>query len=352
MAREVTTRLLAEDEYPHWSTLVANSPDGSIYSLPDYLDTLCAATGGRYRILVAERDAHIVGGIALYERSSRLGRYVSPRLLLYYNGFVLLPHDTTYPSHRAARQLQTLAALEQALSGLGHAQLRIKSRSTLADMRVFQSQGWSAEPGYSYVVDISDLALAWARMDKNLRRLVARCKEQGLTVTADDDFDAFHRLHVQTHDRKRAPVYLPRDAFRVFIDQLRAKQLCRLYHARLPDGRVVASQLVLLGPHPVSHSVCAASDAEFLTLGASAFLRWQVFEDLARAGYQANDLTDAALNPVTHFKSQLGGDLALSLMVARPASVSWRIGELAASLPMRMKRRMLRIVRPATREPA
>ena len=182
--------------------------------------------------------------------------------------------------------------------------------------------------------------------------MVARCKEQGLTVTADDDFDAFHRLHVQTHDRKRAPVYLPRDAFRVFIDQLRAKQLCRLYHARLPDGRVVASQLVLLGPHPVSHSVCAASDAEFLTLGASAFLRWQVFEDLARAGYQANDLTDAALNPVTHFKSQLGGDLALSLMVARPASVSWRIGELAASLPMRMKRRMLRIVRPATREPA
>jgi hypothetical protein len=32
--------------------------------------------------------------------------------------------------------------------------------------------------------------------------------------------------------------------------------------------------------------------------------------------------------------------------------VSWRLGELAASLPMRMKRRVLRIVRPAVGEPA
>jgi Acetyltransferase (GNAT) domain len=344
---EVTTRFLSEDEYPRWAGLVAASPDGSPYSLPAYLDALCAATGARFRILVAERDAKIVGGIALYERRSRLGSYLSPRLLMYYNGLVLVPHEAKYPSSVSSWQLQTLAALERALSALGLAHIKLRSRSTLADLRMFQSRGWSSVPSYSYVVDISNLAAAWDRVDKNLRRLVTRCTEQGLVLTEDGDFESFHRMHVQTHDRKRAPLYLPRDAFVAFVARLRTEGLARLYHARLPDGRSIASQLVLLGAHPVTHTASAAADAEFLSTGASAFLRWRVFEQLSAEGYRANDLTDAELNPVTHFKSQLGGDLVLNLTVSRPSGVVWRTGEFAGALPMRIKRRVLTIARAA-----
>lgn len=342
---DVTTRFLAEDDYPRWTEAVSASPDGSVYSLPMYLQALCAATGGSFRILVAEHDAKIVGGIALYQRPSRLGTYVSPRYLMYYNGFVLMPHPSKYPSSQTSWQLQVITALERALSALGLAHLKIRSRSTLHDVRVFQSRGWSAVPSYSYVVDIADLGAAWARVDKNQRRLVTRCREHGITVAADDDFESFHRLHVQIHDRKRAPLYLPRDAFKDFVDRLRAQDLGRLYHARLPDGRVIASQLQLLGPHPVTHTVSAAADAAFLTLGASAFLRWRVFEDLSAAGYTGNDLTDAELNPVTHFKSQLGGDLTMSLTLSRPDGLAWRAGEFAGSVPMRIKRRLLNVAR-------
>lgn len=347
MSSEVTTRILARSEYPHWADLVAGSPDGSGYSLPQYLDALCDAAGGGYRVLVAERDGHIVGGIALYERPITFGSCVSPRLLLYYNGIVLMPHDTKYPSQRTFWHLQTLAALECALSHLHHARLRFKSRATLNDGRVFQSRGWSVETLYTYVVDISDLDAAWSRIDKNLRRLVGRCREQGVTTTVDSDFDAFYRLHLQTHVRKGAALYLPRDAFRTFIADLHAKGLCRLYHARLPDGRAIATQLVQVCRHPVTHTIAAGADAEFLNLGASAFLRWRVFEDLAALGYKANDLTDAELNPVTHFKSQLGGDLMMCLEISRPDHLFLRFGEQAASIPRRAKRHLLRVLRPA-----
>lgn len=342
---DVTTRFLAENDYPRWIAGVAASPDGSPYSLPAYLEALCAATGGSFRILAAEHDSKIVGGIALYQRSSRVGTYLSPRYLMYYNGIVLMPHPSKYPSSQTSWQLQVLTALEKALAALGLAHLKIRSRPTLHDVRVFQSRGWSAVPSYSYVVDIADLGAAWQRVDKNQRRLVTRCREQGITLSADDDFESFHRLHVQTHDRKRAPLYLPRDDFKTFVDRLRAQDLCRLYHARLPDGRAIASQLQLLGPHPVTHTVAAAADAAFLSLGASAFLRWQVFEALSAEGYTGNDLTDAELNPVTHFKSQLGGDLMMSLTLSRPAGLAWRAADFAGSAPMRIKRRLLSVVR-------
>jgi hypothetical protein len=317
LAAELKTRVLLEHEYPAWAALVASSPDGSIYSIPDYLGALCRASGAEFRVLVAERDGRIVGGIGLYERKSRFGRYVHPRRLLYYNGIVRMPHETKYPSQRMSWSLQTLAALERAMTEQGYVRLRIKSRSTLADVRVFAEHGWSVTPTYSYVVDISDLAATRERIEKNLRRLIGRCEEQGVTLSVNDDFDEFFRLHEETNRRKGAGLYLPHAAFRGYFEELRSKDLCRLYHARMPDGRVAASQFVLTGPHPITHTVSAATDEAFLNLGVSAFLRWKAFEHLSNDGYLGNDLTDASLNPVTHFKSQLGGELELNLELWR-----------------------------------
>jgi hypothetical protein len=93
----------------------------------------------------------------------------------------------------------------------------------------------------------------------------------------------------------------------------------------MPDGKVIASQLVLTCAHPLSHTVSAAADPEYLNLGVNAFLRWRAAESLAAAGHTANDLTDAALNPVTHFKSQLGGDLVMCHVVEGPRSARWKV---------------------------
>jgi hypothetical protein len=172
-------------------------------------------------------------------------------------------------------------------------------------------------------------------MEQNLRRLVDRCTAQKVTVSEDDDFDAFFRLHSQVHDRKGADLYLPEKAFRGFFSRLRARGLARLYQARLPGGESVSAQLVLLGSHPVSHTACAATDAAHRRLGVTAFLRWEVFRRLADLGVAANDLTDAALNPVTHFKAQLGGDLRMGLWLEAPGSARFRaarVGHEAARL--------------------
>lgn len=318
------TRVLEEAEYPAWNQLVARSEQGAVYSMPEYLDVLCEAAGGSFRILAVEKGDELLGGIAIYERTSRLGAYVSPRLLLYYNGIVLRPYETRYPSQRTSRQNEILEALVRGLAGLGYGHITLRCRSSLTDVRVFLARGWTARVQYSYVVPLADMDRLWARMEQNLRRLVERSAREGLSVTEDDDFDSFFRLHSQIHERKGASLYLPRAAFERFFMRLRSRGLARLYHARLPQGPSVSTQLVLLGPHPVSDTVCAASDGQYLNLGATAFLRWNVFKRLSEQGFATNDLTDAALNPVTHFKAQLGGDLHMCLLLESPESARFR----------------------------
>jgi Acetyltransferase (GNAT) domain len=325
MSARLTTRYLTEADYPDWNQIVAASPDGSIYSTPEYLDVLCSETDAHFRILVAERAGEIVGGIALYERKSFWGRYLRSRYLLYYNGFVLKRHPSKYPSERTSRQVETLSALEEAISETGYGRVLIKGRGSQSDVRVFLDRGWSASPSYTYVVPLADLTDLWTRVEQNLRRLVTRCGREGFQFSDDDDFESFYRLHHQTHVRKGSSIYLPEAGFRRYFERLKSQNLCRLFHARTAEGRVVSSQLVLMGKHPVCHTVSAAADAEFLRTGCTAFLRWKGFEQLAQLGYTGTDLTDAQLSPVTHFKSQLGGNLETNFVLGRPDRSKFRV---------------------------
>lgn len=338
MKSGVAVRRLTDTDYETWNDLVARSPEGSIYAVPEYLAALCEATGGAFRILGAFRGEELVGGVPLYEESGRWGTVVSTRLLLYYCGPVLRSYETKYPSQQTARQLKVLEALVEAVDTLGYTRLRLRARSALTDVRAFQARGWRAWPTYSYVVPIADLAVQRERVEHNLRRLIDRCGRQDIGFTDDDDFDSFFAMHRQQHERKGAPLYLPRPAFERYFRRLRASGLCRLFHARLPEGLSVASQLTLLGRHPVVHTVCAGAHADHLNLGASAYLRWKSFEALATLGYQGNDLTDAALNPVTHFKSQLGGDLHTNFVIERPEAATLVIAERVSAISRRARR--------------
>jgi hypothetical protein len=333
---EIRASALAESEYPAWNQLVTDAPTGSIYARPEYLDALCTAAGGRFRIVAVRQGELLLGGVGLYEEDSRFGRYVSPRLLLYYNGPVLRQHDTKYPSEQTARNLKTLWALEAELRAAGYGSIRLKARSPLVDLRPFLERGWQATQGYTYVVSIADLEHARSRIEQNLRRLIDRCGRSEMTFTEDDDFDSFFQLHARTMERVDFRVYLPAANFRVYHDTLARQGLIRIFHARLPDGRAIASQLVLLG-HQVTHTVSAGADPEHLKTGVTAFLRWKVFERLSGLGYSANDLTDATLNPVTHFKSQLGGILEPLVELRSPESARFRWGARLTHLAARSR---------------
>ncbi len=344
---DVVSELTVAD-YPAWHELLQRSPDGSIYSQPEYLATLCRAAGGRFRILAVSQNGELAGGVALYERDSGLRSYVAPRRLLYRNGLVLRRYDTKYPSHQTSHDVAAMTALAGKLEAARYAYVNLRSAGTVTDARPFLERDWQAVPSYSYVVSLDELAGQWDRVEHNLRRLIKRCATRDqLQFTDDTDFNAFYRLHVSTLGRRGVGAYLPEPAFRQYFAELHAAGLARLFHARLPDGRSIATQLVLLGPNASSETVAAAGDQAFLQLGAHAFLRWRVFETLAALGYRSNDLTDAALNPVTHFKSQLGGQLTMSLVLKSRPKTLYALGRTVARSAGRIKHGLAQVARRA-----
>lgn len=318
MSSELIVRTLVETDHDAWLRLVASAPSGSIYATPDYLSALCEVTDAEYRIVGVFKGKELLGGMPFYETKSPAGTVASLRLLLYYHSPVIREYATQYPSERTSRQLAILQCLLAYFKDQPLAQLRLHIRHSISDVRPFLQAGWTVKPHYSYVVPIADLPATWGKIEQNLRRLVERADLNKIVMTQDDDFDSFYSLHLDTHNRKGAPLYLPQESFVRFYQLLRERNLGQLFQARSADGKVIASQLVLLGSNPVCHIVCAAADSESLSLGSTPFLRWKAFQALSNMGYTGVDLTDAALNDVTRFKSQLGGNLVTNWIAVRP----------------------------------
>ena len=95
----------------------------------------------------------------------------------------------------------------------------------------------------------------WLRMH-DLNDLKARVISMIILVAAVTFVDVV----VESKGGDVDTLYLGAAEFRQYYEELRDQDLCHLYHARLSDGRVAASQLVLTG-HAVTHTVSAAADA-------------------------------------------------------------------------------------------
>jgi len=330
-------RLLKAAEHEAWDSFVYTTSNGSICSTSAYLDALCTATGDSYRIAAIERDGSLLAGVALFDHHTRWGRASGPRLLLPYNGLVYSTGDSTYPSKNESLEIKLQSALAEFLEEEKYARLLVKCRSPITDVRVFMDRGWQITPTFTYIAEIEDLEQLWSRVDRNLKRLIKRCRGEQFSFTDDDDFDSFYALHSQVHQQKGAPLYLEPEPFREFFSTLHSKGLARLFHARNGAGKAVASQIVLTGHHSLSHTVAAGSDSEYAASGVNAYLRWSALEQLSKEGFKENDLTDASLNSVSRFKSQLGGSLTMSFALGRPPSSAYRIGSRLENIARKMK---------------
>lgn len=350
MATTSRVEYLSENQFERWDRFVDASNQGSIYNKSFFLQALCEAAGTQFRILTIWKGEEILGGIGLHFAKSQYGDLVHSRGLLYYNGLVLRNFDTKYPSSLTYRQIEIVQPLLQELDDKKYASIELTNRHTLTDARPFIWDGWHVGLRYTYEVPIHDLNKLWDGAEQNIRRLIKRCDQAGMQLVTNDDFKTFYGFHLATCQRKRLSPYLPFERFKTLYTALKMRGCAQIFFAVLPDGKPIAAQIVLSTSHPVTHTWAAGSDAEHLDTGAAAFLRWKVFEDLNKRGFQSNDLTDAMEPHVAKFKSQFGGNLVPCFMVSKINSRALRIQKsmserLARPLLSRM-RKMLNSTKP------
>jgi hypothetical protein len=335
--------ILNKDQFDQWDRFVDQSCQGSVYSKSIFLQALSEAGRTDFEILSVWKGQEIMGGVGLHYRESRFGRIVHPRGLLYYNGLVLKKFDSRYPSKLTYKHIGIVEALLDTLRETPFAAVELSNRAALTDARAFIWSGWSTWVQYTYEVPIFNLDQLWEKTEQNIRRLITRCKQSGMRMHSSDEFELFFELHKASYARKHLGPYLPLDRFKKLYEILCSHDYAQLFFILSPEGKPLAAQIVLFSDHPVTHTWAAGADPEALSTGASALLRWEVFQELSRRGYTHNDLTDAMNISVAKFKSQFGGDLV-------PCFVASRVNSKAMKTYERVDRKILQPISALARK--
>lgn len=324
MAREISVTDLDLDD-PAWIDITENARGASAMHDPRVVRAEALLHGGRVTALGAWRGTELVGGIAV----TVCDNTVHPRTIVSYNGPLVADLPDAHPRTRLRHEAAVAEALLHELSRRHH-YVHLRMRPGTVDVRGLLEQGWSATVNFTYHVDITDLALAWHRIDQNRRRLVRRATERGLTVHEyghDDDLDAMagriaelHRVQMRHHGQ--IPVGDP-VRWREVLADLLAHRSARLFVTHRADREAVAFVLVSTSS-PLAVMLASGSEPSHLDDGATALLRWEMFTSLARDGVTEVDLHGARSGPAGRFKASFGGELAERWDLVAPRRRSWR----------------------------
>lgn len=322
---------------PQWARLVDAHPAGwTPFHDPVLVGAVSRVVGREAVGLGAWRGEELVGGVFVVVPQQGQPTPVSP---LAYNGPLIASSQASTPERRTAF---SAAVAEVLFDGLRDRFQRCEIRMVplSADVRGVLTRGWCIRPTFTYHVDISDLGVAWQRMERDRRRLVKRAEQMGYciersipaqlsSVDRSQLAAVLERLNDDQQARVGGAVEVTGSGWRQVVEVAMNPDRAALHVAYDRHGVAVAFQCASIVGADAS-MLFTGVDSQHIASGVNGLLRWEAMADLHKAGVQRFDLNGARPGEVGRFKASFGGELTerWDLIGSSPEarrSVAWRL---------------------------
>jgi hypothetical protein len=176
-----------EGDPREWESIIDGSPHGTIFHSWNWLKIIERHTGTHLYPLVGMKDGECVGVYPLFFQKKGLFNMVyspPPRTALFYLGPVLANSDTLKQDKRETIYIEFQNSIDEFINNQLKADYILISLSpNLLDPRPFTWSGYTVEPHYDYVADLTCGADSlFQNLDKKQRQNLNRAKKRGITV--------------------------------------------------------------------------------------------------------------------------------------------------------------------------
>lgn len=302
---EYDIRLLQPEEYAAWDKLQELSSQGSLYSKTIWLEAIAKAYKLKYCVYGCYKKNQLVGGVGLFyiEKWKKKVAFSPP--LTPYTGMVI-SEETGKNAKILSRNMRVAEQLIPVLEK-DFDYIKLVHHWGLKDIRPFTWGGWASSVHYSYLIPLANLDGLYASLDKRDRKPIKTAESMGFTCRRDTDYEDFHRLFALTFIKQNMPVPVSRETFLQLVMALSSQQACRLYLVKNIENKNIAGMVVLTDSSG-AHAWLGGTDPDYLNSGATPFLFWHIFRDLA-SEYPVFDLDGANIKTIARFKKNMGGIL-------------------------------------------
>jgi len=258
--------------HDEWRSYVERHPEGLVYHLPQWKETLEQSFGHRPFYLFARDDeGRFLGTLPLFQVKSPL---TGNRLVSLPFSYVCGPIADS-----ESVKAQLVSRAQELCHELGCHYLEIRAMRRLSvDMKV-------SEYFSTYILELSnDPSAVWKKLERRSARWpIGKAERDGVTVRVDNSIEGikmFNKLNQRTKRNLGVPAHPL-----VFLENIGTKLAghFRVYLAEV-SGKAIAGILCLSLRDRVIDAY-AASDERYLSCHANDLLVWRAIEDCCKNGY-------------------------------------------------------------------
>ena len=183
----VEIRIANDDDADEWDAIIAQSPHGTLFHTWNWLKITEKHTHMKLYPLIGVKAGTPIGVFPLFFQQKGPVRMVfspPPHAALFYLGPAFVGFDTLKQERWENNYIDFQDSVEHFINTVLQAQyISISLSPTLQDPRPFTWSGYTVEPNYDYVIDLSiGLDSLLETLDKRGRQNLFRARKKGITV--------------------------------------------------------------------------------------------------------------------------------------------------------------------------
>ncbi|RXE55850.1 hypothetical protein ABH15_06415 [Methanoculleus taiwanensis] len=306
--REAYVRVLEQDEFDQWDTLIAGSEQGTIFHTSDWLQHNAPLPDQSVVILGCYEDGELIGGCPLFlpKPYNLLKIASSTPVLTPYGGMVIANIESTKRRERELHSNKVIAAIREHIVRKRFDHVDLVNSPGLQDIRAFTQNGWDSKVYYTYTLPIG--GDVFDCISKNARRSIRKAQKLGVSAARHFDTEMYWDLTVKTFEKHNSHPPFSKEHLVNMLDMIQDRGLGDMWVARTSSGEIAAAEVVLRDSRTV-HRWSAASSEDHMYSGAISLLLSEIFDDAKDREYASINLMAGNIAHLSAFIASFNPEL-------------------------------------------
>ncbi|MCH9739649.1 MAG: hypothetical protein K0U38_02230 [Epsilonproteobacteria bacterium] len=280
-----------KDNIEEWNKLVFNSPEGTVFSLYEYLNSI----GLDYKFYFVKKGNEVRAGFSFLVNKDD-SEIIFDDLIIY-NGIMFALNDKQKETRQKTERYDIAEEIIKFLDAK-YKKMTFQLSPNFEDMRPFLWHNYHSDNmeekfkiniRYTSFIDIHDLfykkdienSLVYQALDNRRQTDIVKAQENGLTFISEEvdtkEFIAFYKKTLLSQDKQVDEAYLSRMA--TLIDSTSQKDLLKKYAVENSENQT--SYIVIFGIFKnVGTYIFGSGDADVMQRYDATYCIWKAIKDL------------------------------------------------------------------------
>lgn len=296
-------RLLSTEEFPLWTAFLAAQNPAYPFSTIEYASCYQQHLGGDFKVLVAEAEGEIEGGIVLFEKLKWKQLMATTPICTPYSGIVL--SDKALLENPERENVLSTKLVSEV--GKRYAKCDIIQYPNLFDARMFSWQNWQVSPRYTYLTKPSSYADLYENLSKS-RKYDIRKAEKRVQFSSFTDAQILAELVAASYKRQQKALSMPTQTLSKWLNALEKQGMVRFFGISPLDSTQINSAVAVFQDYKGN---CYHFFAGSQTKDANLYLNMRILDQLFAEDVQCYDFCGANVQSIAAFKSLTQPTLSL-----------------------------------------